>query len=252
MADISYLKRVRSSDYFENERKKLFQEIVLTDTIGKDIRSFLQDKSFNTYGVPQSEKWITESAKYFGGKNCPNKSFDIDVYIIGPEISWNQMLNIIRAANSSIAIKYEDLHWLLKKEFADCPSEDWELDSFVEHKVEELERVERQAKRLAKGIAQKDFLETLPSPSLNEDSLLSETFYIVGRVTESPWLLLCGTKQIRTHKDINDIICEKGGNVASKITNNISCVINGSDVTIAKIKSFNEYTKFIDVKSFIL
>ena len=162
------------------------------------------------------------------------------------------MLNIIRAANSSIDIKYEDLHWHLKKEFADCPSEDWELDSFVEHKVEELERVERQAKRLAKGIAQKDFLEMLPSPSLNEDSLLSETFYIVGRVTESPWLLLCGTKQIRTHKDINDIICEKGGNVASKITNNISCVINGSDVTIAKIKSFNEYTKFIDVKSFIL
>ena len=43
MADISYLKRVRSSDYFEDERKKLFQEIVLTDTIGRDIRSFLQN-----------------------------------------------------------------------------------------------------------------------------------------------------------------------------------------------------------------
>lgn len=109
MADISYLKRVRSSDYFENGRKKLFQEIVLTDTIGKDIRSFLQDKSFNTYGVPWSEKWITESAKYFGGKDCPNKSFDIDVFIIGPEISLNQMLNISEAATVSIAIKYDDL-----------------------------------------------------------------------------------------------------------------------------------------------
>lgn len=115
MADISYLKRVRSSDYFEDERKKLFQEIVLTDTIGKDIRSFLQDKSFNTYGVPWSEKWITESAKYFGGKDCPNKSFDIDVFIIGPEISLNQMLNISEAATVSIAIKYDDLLWHLKR-----------------------------------------------------------------------------------------------------------------------------------------
>lgn len=149
MADISYLKRVRSSDYFEDERRKLFQEIVLTETIGKDIRSFLQNKTFNTYGVPWSEKWITESAKYFGGKNRPTKSFDIDVYIIGPEISWNQMLNITKATAVSITIKYEDLHWHLKKEFADCPSNTRELDLFVEHKVEEKERAEQQAKSLA-------------------------------------------------------------------------------------------------------
>lgn len=151
MADISYLKRVRSSDYFEDERKKLFQEIVLTDTIGKDIRSFLQDKSFNTYGVPWSEKWITESAKYFGGKDCPNKSFDIDVFIIGPEISLNQMLNISEAATVSIAIKYDDLLWHLKKEFDNCPTNTRELDPFVEHKLEEKERAEQLAKKLAKG-----------------------------------------------------------------------------------------------------
>ena len=59
--------------------------------------------------MPWSEKWITESAKYFGGKDCPNKSFDIDVFIIGPEISLNQMLNISEAATVSIAIKYDDL-----------------------------------------------------------------------------------------------------------------------------------------------
>lgn len=251
MADISYLKRVCSSDFIEDDRKRLFQEIFLTDTIGKDIRSVLQGKTFNIYGVPWDENWVTESAKYFGGKNRPNKSFDIDVYIIGPKISWSQMLNITKTTNVSITIKYEDLHWHLKKEFADYPSEDWELNSFIENKVEEIKQAKRQAKRLAKGIAQKDFLETLPSPSLNEDSLLSETFYIVGRVNESPWLLLCGTKQIQTHKDIHDIISEKGGNVTSKITKNISCVIYGSDVTVAKFKSFNEDTKFIDAKSFI-
>lgn len=157
MADISYLKRVRSSDYFEDERKKLFQEIVLADTIGRDIRSFLQNKTFNTYGVPWSEKWITESAKYFGGRNCPNKSFDIDVYIIGPEISLNQMFNITKAADVSIAIKYNELLWHLKKEFADCPSNIRELDLFVEHKVEEKERAEQQAKSLAN----RKFLNTI-------------------------------------------------------------------------------------------
>ncbi len=151
MADISYLKRVRSSDYFEDERKKLFQKIVLTDTIGKDIRSFLQDKSFNTYGVPWSEKWITESAKYFGGKDCPNKSFDIDVFIIGPEISLNQMLNISEAATVSIVIKYDDLLWHLKKEFDNCPANTHELDPFIEHKLEEKERAEQLANNTAKG-----------------------------------------------------------------------------------------------------
>lgn len=150
MADISYLKRVCSSDFIEDDRKRLFQEIFLTDTIGKDIRSVLQGKTFNIYGVPWDENWVTESAKYFGGKNRPNKSFDIDVYIIGPKISWSQMLNITKTANVSITIKYEDLHWHLKKEFADYPSEDWELNSFIENKVEEIKQGKRQAKRLAK------------------------------------------------------------------------------------------------------
>ena len=51
MADTSYLKEPIGTRFFDKQRKEDFAKVILTDTIGKDIRSFLNDKKFRCLGI---------------------------------------------------------------------------------------------------------------------------------------------------------------------------------------------------------
>lgn len=67
MADVSYLKESLGSQCFNNDRLRIFAKVDLTDTIGKDIRGFLEGKKLRCLGVPLDEGWVVDAAKYFGG-----------------------------------------------------------------------------------------------------------------------------------------------------------------------------------------
>ena len=96
-----------------------------------------------------------------------------------------------------LAIKCEDLSWHLKKEFSDFPVHAIDYSAYMEEMIESIKQAERKAKQLAKGIAQPDFINALPVATLNEDSLLKESFHVVGKIStctvENPIIQPCGS-----------------------------------------------------------
>lgn len=247
MADTSYLKRIWESSYCESERKSSFRRIVVTDTIGKDIRDFLTDKEFRIYGAYSESSWISLAAKYFGGKNRPYKWDNLDVYIIGPEITSSELIHVLYSTNrNTIVIKYEDIRWHIEKEFPDCKSH-WNLSYYLEKKIEEKEEAIREAKRLERGIADKDFLSILPTLQLDDDSLLFESFHVIGKIAS----FVEEEFNVKTQKAIYDKIRDKGGMTVTKPTGKITCVIYGDDVTTDKFLSFDKDVRFIYVYHFL-
>lgn len=160
MADTSYLKEPIGTRFFDKQRKEDFAKVILTDTIGKDIRSFLNGKKFRCLGISSDEEWIPLAAKYFGGIHRPSKNEGLEVYIITPRLSWNEILKLPPFTDDLpvLAIKCEDLSWHLKKEFPDFPVHAIDYSAYMEEKIESIKQAERKAKQLAKGIAQPDFI----------------------------------------------------------------------------------------------
>ena len=253
MADTSYLKEPIGTRFFDKQRKEDFAKVILTDTIGKDIRSFLNGKKFRCLGISSDEEWIPLAAKYFGGIHRPSKNEGLEVYIITPRLSWNEILKLPPFTDDLpvLAIKCEDLSWHLKKEFPDFPVHAIDYSAYMEEKIESIKQAERKAKQLAKGIAQPDFINALPVATLNEDSLLKESFHVVGKISDKGFPFVLEDKPICKQQDVYDAINRKGGQVAVKETDKITCVIYGSDVTVSKFKIFGDSVKYIGIYSFI-
>lgn len=252
MTDTSYLKDPIGTTFFNKQRKEDFAKVILTDTIGKDIRSFLNGKKFRCLGNSPDESWIYLAAKHFGGIHCPFKNEGLEVYIITPRLSWNEILKLPPFTDLPVlAIKCEDLSWHLKKEFPNLPNRPYDYSAYLEEKIESIKQAEQKAKQLTKGIAQPDFLNALPVATLDEDSLLKETFHVVGKISDKEFPFVLDAKPICKQQDVYDAINKKGGQVAVKETDKITCVIYGSDVTISKFKSFGDGIKYIDIYSFI-
>lgn len=252
MADTSYLKEPIGTRFFDKQRKDDFAKVILTDTIGKDIRSFLNGKKFRCLGMSSDEEWISLAAKYFGGLHRPYKNEGIEVYIITPALSWSEILKLPPFIDLPIlAIKCEDLSWHLKKEFPDFPVHPIDYSAYMKEKIESIKQAERKAKQLAKGIAQPYFINALPVATLNEDSLLKESFHVVGKISDKGFPFVLEAKPICKQQDVYDAINRKGGHVAVKETDKITCVIYGSDVTVSKFNSFGDSVKYIGIYSFI-
>lgn len=58
MADTSYLKEPIGTRFFDKQRKDDFAKVILTDTIGEDIRSFLNGKKLWCLGMSSDGEWI--------------------------------------------------------------------------------------------------------------------------------------------------------------------------------------------------